>query len=300
MVSSAEPPPLARDRHVLAMSSARGPRTTPAGAGPTNVLAMGALSYGNHPRWRGADGSPFEEADGSAEPPPLARGRPVVPPSQRWGRGTTPAGAGPTPGRDGPPGAVRNHPRWRGADLAPVQAVRRQYEPPPLARGRLRGHDDGGDRLRTTPASAGPTAHPPVRRGVRGNHPRWRGADERTSGSRLVRRNHPRWRGADGRAGQRGVGPQEPPPLARGRRRCRAVRPSAARTTPAGAGPTTKGDAGGTHQENHPRWRGADSAGRIPHLLTTEPPPLARGRPQAPVPLLCGLRTTPAGAGPTP
>ncbi len=233
-----EPPPLARGRRGVHGSWEQVDRTTPAGAGPTRRGRRATGRRRNHPRWRGADC--WSRAGGvpGREPPPLARGRRLLYTPSGSAAGTTPAGAGPTPGRRSGSTVSANHPRWRGVDDRLREQDRCGAEPPPLARGRLSAHERKWREGRTTPAGAGSTL--PVYPGAppRTNHPRWRGAD-------LL--GHP----------HRSVG-AEPPPLARGRRRRQPVRHRLSGTTPAGAGPTPGSPPPATRTGNHPRWRGAD------------------------------------------
>jgi len=253
-----EPPPLARGRRRERAGAGTGTRTTPAGAGPTSTPNARRGRCGNHPRWRGADSGDELDALVADEPPPLARGR------LRQGRAcgvprrTTPAGAGPTPGRTFRRGTGTNHPRWRGADAYIPTRWPTYREPPPLARGRPRDGRVGPRALRTTPAGAGPTDRPSAAAPAAGNHPRWRGADVC-----LV--------AADG-------GAVEPPPLARGRPGVDVLGVGAEGTTPAGAGPTRRRCRRRPRAANHPRWRGADPRRAMVATADEEPPPLARGR----------------------
>ncbi len=279
MTQDGEPPPLARGRRQAARPYGARPRTTPAGAGPTLVVSVASPLTGNHPRWRGADHAAGRWPGRGAEPPPLARGRPLHRTPVLGTRGTTPAGAGPT----APPRLrIRrstNHPRWRGADWRWRTREQTSREPPPLARGRHTRRQEGADGQRTTPAGAGPTVLRPSLVEPLGNHPRWRGADggcQRGSG-----------------------GVCEPPPLARGRRVIVSADVSSVGTTPAGAGPTPGPPCAPSPHANHPRWRGADRDQRDAGTTDLEPPPLARGRPRPADARIRAARTTPAGAGPT-
>ncbi len=214
-----EPPRLARGRHKPPTTTQQADRTTPAGAGPTRSASSKRGACGNHPRWRGADISRSGRALRLGEPSPLARGR------HCGGQF-----------RYGP----RRTPRWRGADESPMRSAAPPTEPSPLARGRPPPHVPAGRGERTTPAGAGPTGRGGLPAGSTANHPRWRGPTPRGVGGGVAERrttpagagptppadppeahpeNHPRWRGADRAVLLVQRGDQEPPPLARSRRR---------------------------------------------------------------------------------
>ncbi len=275
-----EPPPLARGRLAVQDAGRPGLRTTPAGAGPTTASPPRSPPGTNHPRWRGADSRRIRSTVRRAEPPPLARGRHVSQIGELLGARTTPAGAGPTGPAYADTVPKSNHPRWRGADARPGRGRSPRREPPPLARGRP------GDGVRdraargTTPAGAGPTRRPYHQHRQPANHPRWRGAD---------------WPGSAGR-----VQGLEPPPLARGRLSGLPLPEADRGTTPAGAGPTRRISTPPCGPTNHPRWRGADAQHGAALAWLDEPPPLARGRRALEGGRPTLVRTTPAGAGPTP
>ncbi len=130
-------------------------------------------------------------------PPPHARGRRLDQLCDHGLGGTTPAGAGTTPGGPTASPPPSNYPRGRGDDANRLGGRSMSEEPPPRARGRhLRG---GGPHLaaRTTPAGAGTTLA--------------------VQGRRVDQENYPRGRGDDACGGSSQADTEELPPRARGR-----------------------------------------------------------------------------------
>ena len=314
--------PRSRGADRITGAGALAPGGPPPLAGPTRPKPRIRLTSPDHPRSRGADPGVYDIPGADYGLPPLARGRPSGSVSSAAQFRTTPARAGPTLWALGLAIVVEDHPRSRGADRparAPVDLVtdhtrsrgadKGQHDhdaaarrtPPPLARGRLfralqfrdpgtdrprsRGADArrpgrGADPHRTTPARAGPTVE--------------------CDGEPVVQADHPRSRGADSIAVNAALGNVGPPPLARGRPDRDPVLLGERRTIPARAGPTPWPRRPPRRGRTTPARAGPTPSQSTPHWATSDPPPLARGRPDRDPVLLGERRTIPARAGPTP
>ena len=113
------PPPLARGEQPHSVPMASRSRTTPARAGRTPGLLVGA------PLHRG--------------PPPLARGELALAKVEFEVGRTTPARAGRTSPAVSPAPTTADHPRSRGENGSPAGAPSQSTGPPPLARGEPTG-----------------------------------------------------------------------------------------------------------------------------------------------------------------
>ncbi len=254
-------PPQARGRRRHLHRHQGRPRSTPAGAGPTNRPPNPQPTHPEHPRRRGADSSGTATWLQDAGAPPQARGRPGG--SARWCGygGSTPAGAGPTTSPPTCAPAPPEHPRRRGADGRTPHLPSCLPGAPPQARGRRYGAEDRLGEPGSTPAGAGPTLEHRPGRPKSTEHPRRRGADV---GWRL----------------RKGV-PDGAPPQARGRPHRHRQPPDLGGSTPAGAGPTYSAPMSCWRGREHPRRRGADDPVGELNQVPQGAPPQARGRPAA-------------------
>ncbi len=150
----------------------------PAGAGPTRRRARASCACTEHPRGCGADLGPgltrFRQPGAS----PRVRGRPTGGPARTPGRGSIPAGAGPTR-----PGARRRltaqeHPRGCGADIRQLSIPGGTRGASPRVRGRPWSPRSSAAAERSIPAGAGPTSSGPHREVRAAEHPRGCGADD--------------------------------------------------------------------------------------------------------------------------
>ena len=187
----------------------------------------------------------------------------------------------------------------RGEDVKKTDAISWQSGSPPHARGR-RGHPQpSGSQPGITPACAGKTLRSGDQIYGRRDHPRMRGEDRLTFPASPAGRgspphargrrhgdvallapegDHPRMRGEDC-TDVRTLPPAcGSPPHARGRQVRRCFRPDASRLTPACAGKTLGGCAGGLPRWDHPRMRGEDTRLLGAKVTQRGSPPHARGR----------------------
>ena len=149
----------------------------PAGAEATGKPVNGFSVTGDHPRWRGGNGSwrkPVTCPGGSS---PLARRQPG---RRRRGLGLgwiIPAGAEATTLGGGMRKTWRDHPRWRGGNARIYQQRRFAFGSSPLARRQRCQVRAARSRHRIIPAGAEATRwQPPACAGHR-DHPRWRGGN---------------------------------------------------------------------------------------------------------------------------
>ncbi len=246
-------PPQARGRRSRAQGVGPLSGSTPAGAGPTRCWSFRRRRRPEHPRRRGADARRVPLPPLSPGAPPQARGRPT--------------------GRSPRARPSREHPRRRGADIITRMSEAGAGGAPPQARGRRDFTDADAPTLRSTPAGAGPTAEPASRP--------WR------------RPEHPRRRGADNIGICRAFGHRGAPPQARGRPVVVHEAGAAPRSTPAGAGPTSRWGRGYGGRGEHPRRRGADSPHADRGSSAQGAPPQARGRPGGALLARCRGGSTP-------
>ena len=251
----------------------------PAGAGRTSVRVRTKSCPGAHPRWRGADADAHRPESFPKGSSPLARGgQPGRAPGE-VGAGLIPAGAGRTSSAPRSKRPRRAHPRWRGADHRSPLPACGGVGSSPLARG---GRATAACTLPNAgliPAGAGRTWLP-----QRSPEPPWA---------------HPRWRGADRERERRDRGRGGSSPLARGGRVRDVHGCACGGLIPAGAG-RTRGRTCSAHRSRaHPRWRGADIAGKGHALGGMGSSPLARGGRSSRCASTAFLGLIPAGAGRT-
>ena len=213
---------------------------------------------GDHPRMRGEDCTDVRTLPPACGSPPHARGR--LPPRRRRPPGAriTPACAGKTCRLSRGYRAAADHPRMRGEDPVRMFEFAALKGSPPHARGRLYEGTLRLGNLGITPACAGKTLPAPISTAGTTDHPRMRGEDC-----------------TDVRTLPPACGS---PPHARGRQVRRCFRPDASRLTPACAGKTLGGCAGGLPRWDHPRMRGEDTRLLGAKVTQRGSPPHARGR----------------------
>ena len=179
----------------------RGAGPTPACAGSTSRIRPASTGRRAYPRLRGEHGGAGEGYVRAGGLPPLARGAPSRPRSERPRRRPTPACAGSTWVRQPRTPEPRAYPRLRGEHGADAPASQLRMGLPPLARGapaRTRGR---GGHAGPTPACAGSTATRRSGRTPRRAYPRLRG--EHKGGADVdenIQGLPPLARGAPGRA----------------------------------------------------------------------------------------------------
>ncbi len=192
---------------------------------------------------------------------------------------TIPAGAGPTATQQWRDGEARDHPRRCGADRSHAGQARTEDGPSPQVRGRRQGCEQPRPAAWTIPAGAGPTSTDRGYPNRRADHPRRCGADAFAKS-----------------AGEYGYGPS---PQVRGRPYSGRCPCPAARTIPAGAGPTGEIRCRRGPPADHPRRCGADTNRPDIRRIRRGPSPQVRGR-HHPSHLRPAVPwTIPAGARPT-
>ena len=167
----------------------------------------------------------------------------------------------------------------RGEDSNAASAFVKYWGSPPHARGRLILTIKLRPGGRITPACAGKTRRPYVRRRSQPDHPRMRGEDK--SGVAPVGKG----RGS--------------PPHARGRLGFHCTQTTSSGITPACAGKTPLPRNRCQPRKDHPRMRGEDKGGARKRKQNVGSPPHARGRHVAARRLPHPGRITPACAGKT-
>ena len=231
---------------------------TPACAGKTVICFLSRIGRRDHPRMRGEDANSGRPSLSFAGSPPHARGRRSGRGCVRVFEGITPACAGKTAEILGIAQTNVDHPRMRGEDTYVASPWCLGEGSPPHARGRHPIVAATIVALGITPACAGKTRRNGTRhRGIR-DHPRMRGEDK------LNALGLPRRTGS--------------PPHARGRLENDAGRAAAGGITPACAGKTWAGPAGGARVGDHPRMRGEDVLILFRRNTQHGSPPHARGR----------------------
>ena len=211
-----------------------------------------------HPRLRGEDHGKARRRADRRETPPLTRGRPDPDTVTSEDIRNTPAYAGKTDSIATRQSSAWKHPRLRGEDrkLRPQQA--RDFETPPLTRGRRLRAACRQAHAGNTPAYAGKTSRPPHARSPPEKHPRLRGEDKLSAEGVIL--------------------PQETPPLTRGRLAGPLGIKGTSRNTPAYAGKTARRRKRSPDTWKHPRLRGEDKVFAKGSPLEWETPPLTRGR----------------------
>ncbi len=290
--------PLARGGRDSSACCDWSPGLIPAGAGRTSLCVPRSSVSGAHPRWRGADLHPEGPVRCDGGSSPLARGGRTRSHRDHPRFGLIPAGAGRTASTRSARARSRAHPRWRGADAAPVTATVGDEGSSPLARGgtqrlrsvqthcwahpRWRGADHGQHVAFDTAAGSSPLARGGLQaalgdQGLRGLIPAGAGRTPTHAPTRSPPRAHPRWRGADPGGAAMAVAAGGSSPLARGGRRRVPRLPRRRGLIPAGAGRTATGSSGASRARAHPRWRGADGGDRGGLFDPSGSSPLARG-----------------------
>ena len=230
----------------------------PAHAGKTSRRRWRAWSREAHPRSRGENSAPRQEADVQEGSSPLTRGKLKSGRRRHCTVRLIPAHAGKTPISRGRVTSSRAHPRSRGENSIVVGMVREGMGSSPLTRGKRRIRAAPSRPRRLIPAHAGKT-------NVRG------------LGARR-RRAHPRSRGENQSRVRRYTPPPGSSPLTRGKRRRGNRRGPTPGLIPAHAGKTSNEVIGSPVLRAHPRSRGENGGdgreGR--HGLGSSP--LTRGK----------------------
>ena len=167
--------PLTRGKHPAWILRVIASRLIPAHAGKTMSETMITVPSWAHPRSRGENGAPGDEADVEKGSSPLTRGKP--PPGQRrpHGRGLIPAHAGKTCRDPSRRPIHRAHPRSRGENLISSRRPAQLSGSSPLTRGKPHIVAPACAAFGLIPAHAGKTRSPAARASVAAAHPRSRG-----------------------------------------------------------------------------------------------------------------------------
>ena len=167
--------PLTRGKLRQAPILQGGRRLIPAHAGKTVLDNQEYFTAWAHPRSRGEN--KVEGLVGVADlgSSPLTRGKLGLGMSDSVDKGLIPAHAGKTSSRRWPPGRSRAHPRSRGENKKPEQAVKYSAGSSPLTRGKPDRFQRREKRAGLIPAHAGKTGFPSTGAFRERAHPRSRG-----------------------------------------------------------------------------------------------------------------------------
>ena len=228
--------PLTRGKHPAWILRVIASRLIPAHTGKTMSETMITVPSWAHPRSRGENGAPGDEADVEKGSSPLTRGKP--PPGQRrpHGRGLIPAHAGKTCRDPSRRPIHRAHPRSRGENLISSRRPAQLSGSSPLTRGKRDRPRRAQALRRLIPAHAGKTRQSSRNARQRAAHPRSRGEN---LGCLRVRQGH--------------LGSS---PLTRGKPDQRTYAPLRPRLIPAHAGKTRRPGPQPRRPRAHPRSRG--------------------------------------------
>ena len=228
--------PLTRGKHPAWILRVIASRLIPAHAGKTMSETMITVPSWAHPRSRGENGAPGDEADVEKGSSPLTRGKP--PPGQRrpHGRGLIPAHAGKTCRDPSRRPIHRAHPRSRGENAIARGARKRCGGSSPLTRGKRVNPRETRASGRLIPAHAGKTWVACAYDRGTSAHPRSRG--ENLINAHMRRCDH----GSS--------------PLTRGKLADQGLSLDGLGLIPAHAGKTNRGRQGSLLAGAHPRSRG--------------------------------------------
>ena len=154
---------------------------TPAYAGKTCGSCASSRPFWKHPRLRGEDLTGKTTRIRSWETPPLTRGRLRESSDGHDDERNTPAYAGKTETPSRPFPKRWKHPRLRGEDRQTFADKLKEWETPPLTRGRRRSGKRSRCACGNTPAYAGKTLREVDLADVLWKHPRLRGEDSPTA-----------------------------------------------------------------------------------------------------------------------
>ena len=251
-------PPRARGKAGTGQGGTGREGITPACAGKSPSFWCSSRCCTDHPRVRGEKLLGPCKLALEAGSPPRARGKEQQKTLASEMKGITPACAGKS--AQGPCLTDKNkdHPRVRGEKKALPATVARSPGSPPRARGKVDGLEDEAAQFGITPACAGKSTATTSSRTRYGDHPRVRGEKPLENLPRCeVVGSPPRARGKEHRVlnGQAGDG-----------------------ITPACAGKSARGPAGGAACRDHPRVRGEKQNQKFLKRTGMGSPPRARGK----------------------
>ena len=254
-------------------------RITPAGAGKTFRLHLGAVCVSDHPRRCGENTERNFDIWQPLGSPPQVRGKHKMKFLTGNYNRITPAGAGKTKFKRGTIGRYGDHPRRCGENRQRDRNSPRALGSPPQVRGKHEACNAAARAKRITPAGAGKTFIVGCYTDFFRDHPRRCGENKKVTSSRLVLRGSP--------------------PQVRGKlskiTNLRAERG----ITPAGAGKTYRQQSKTFTLWDHPRRCGENIFASNYILMNMGSPPQVRGKRTYLKLKRTADRITPAGAGKT-